>query len=194
MTLLKDALPVCRCTAVMLSKLSEVLGPETPTALPLLCDKLRSDGTRYAAVNACKEIAAAQPQLPLQPFVPELVTQMTPFLRKAHRGLRYATLSALASLLENHAGAASGSSTIDSQLLEALLTEAAPLISDKDLLLAAASLQMCEAATRVRHMLLLLLLLLLPCAIARSSIYAASSEYRRTAKHCWVLEVCLSGV
>lgn len=133
---------------MILSKLSAVLGPDTRTALPLLCDKLRSEGTRYAAVNACKEIAAAQPKLPLEPFVLELVTLTTPFLRKAHRGLRYATLSALASLLANHAGAASGS-TMDSQLLESLLTEAAPLICDKDLLLAAASLQMCEAATKV---------------------------------------------
>jgi hypothetical protein len=131
----------------MLSRLSAVLGPDTSKALPLLCDKLRSDGTRYAAVNACKEIAAAQPRLPLGPFVPELVTLTSPFLRKAHRGLRYSTLCALASLLANHA--ADSGNTMDSQLLESLLTEAAPLICDKDLLLAAASLQMCEAATKV---------------------------------------------
>lgn len=131
----------------MMSKLPAVLSPETPRALPLICDKLRSEGTRYAAVNACREIAAAQPTLPLAPFVGELVTLTTPFLRKAHRGLRYATLCALASLLGHHSGA--DAKGLDGPLLEALLTEAAPLICDKDLLLAAAALQLCEAAAKV---------------------------------------------
>lgn len=136
-----------RCVATMLSLLPGPLGADTDAAMPLLCDKLQSDGTRYVAVVACGTVAGAAPPLPLGRYVLPLITTMTPFLRKAHRGLRCAALAALAHVLASHSAGAG----VPADLLEALLQEAAELIADGDLLLAAAALRMCEASLQVRR-------------------------------------------
>jgi len=131
--------------ATMLAQLPTVLGTETNAAVPLLCEKLQSDGTRYVAVAACGTVAGTTPPLPLAQYVPQLITTMTPFLRKAHRGLRCAALAALAHVLAVHSAGAG----VQADLLEPLLQEAAELITDGDLLLAAAALRMCEASLQV---------------------------------------------
>lgn len=134
-----------KCVAAMLSLLPASLGAATDMAMPLLCDKLQSDGTRFVAVVACGTIAGAQPPLPLGAYVLPLITAMTPLLRKAHRGLRCAALAALAHVLASHSAGAG----VPPDMLEALLQEAAELIADGDLLLAAAALRMCEASLQV---------------------------------------------
>jgi hypothetical protein len=116
-------------------------------AVPLLLEKLQVEGTRLAAVKAIGVMASAPTPVfegTLSPFWDTLLT----LLRKSDRTLQLETLHASAALLQRYGLTGPG----DSQRLDALLVQATDLITDSDLMLAAATLSVAVIAIRVRSL------------------------------------------
>lgn len=119
-------------------------GPAPPAdALPLLLEKLSIEGTRLAAARAFAVIARARAPVAMAGILPQLLPCLQSLLRKAHRGVRHEALRASAAVLDNYGGDIS-----DAALAGGILDEAVAMVSDSDLLLAAAALDTCVSALR----------------------------------------------
>jgi hypothetical protein len=111
--------------------------------LPILMDRLNTEGTRAEAVACFGALAAAPTPVHLKPVLQPLLAAMATFLRKVQRGLRHATLAAAVTVLRRHAADLSAD---DQGAVGQMLLDATPLVSEADLPLAAAVLRMGAAA------------------------------------------------
>lgn len=121
----------------LVSILGDALGPELPKLLPALLDRLRNEITRLTAVRAFEAIAASPLALDLGPTIPPLLSELCSYLRKSSRALRQTSLLALSALTLRHGGAFSVAQKSE------MVSELAPLLSDKDLHLTASALSLC---------------------------------------------------
>jgi cullin-associated NEDD8-dissociated protein 1 len=105
-------------------------------------DRLKNEMTRLTAVRAFGTIAKTPLSLDLTSIVPQALAELTTFLRKANRQLRLASLSALTALV------ARGGARTDPAALESTVAEAANLVNDADLAVAAAALRLVETVVK----------------------------------------------
>ncbi|KAG2500009.1 hypothetical protein HYH03_002291 [Edaphochlamys debaryana] len=131
--------------AAAAARLGDCLKAELPGVLRVLLDRLRNEITRLTAVKALTALAAS-PLVPgelLGAAGPEggggVVAELTSFLRKANRLLRQASLVALEALASRHPAAFEG------PLLSQCVEEAAALVTDADVALAALALRLLMA-------------------------------------------------
>ena len=110
--------------------------------LSILLERMRNEITRLSAVRALTTIARSAVALDLSPALPQALADLTSFLRKASRQLRLAALAALTALVARDGPRA------DPTALEAAVAEAAPLVEDADLAVAAAALRLMETIVR----------------------------------------------
>jgi cullin-associated NEDD8-dissociated protein 1 len=110
--------------------------------LGVLLDRLKNEMTRLTAVRAFGTIAKTPLPLDLTSIVPQALAELTTFLRKANRQLRLASLSALTALV------ARGGPRTDPAALESTVAEAANLVNDADLAVAAAALRLIETVVK----------------------------------------------
>lgn len=122
--------------AALIAQLGDVLKDEVPAVLSKLLDRLRNEITRLPAVKAFATLAHSPLELGLDASLDASMPELTSFLRKANRQLRSASLVALEAL------AAKYGRQISAAAVAALVPEAAALISDADLSLAAQSLKL----------------------------------------------------
>ncbi len=108
----------------------------------VLLDRLKNEMTRLTAVRAFGTIAKTPLSLDLTSIVPQALAELTTFLRKANRQLRLASLSALTSLV------ARGGARTDPAALEGTVAEAANLVNDADLAVAAAALRLVKTVVK----------------------------------------------
>ncbi|KAF8067210.1 CAND1 [Scenedesmus sp. PABB004] len=123
--------------AHLVAALGDALAGEVPGVLKLLLERLRNEITRLPAVKGVGILAASRLELGLDAVLEPVTAELTSFLRKANRLLRQASLTALDALCAKLGGA------LAPDAAEAVVGEAAGLVSDSDLSLAALSLKLC---------------------------------------------------
>ncbi len=64
-----------------------------------MLERIRNEITRLVAVKGMTLIVESPLKLPLEPLIKPVMEQLTTFLRKYHRPLRYAALHAIQVLL-----------------------------------------------------------------------------------------------
>jgi len=122
----------------LVSQAGDALGGRVEEALPVLLDRLRNEITRLTAVRAFESILSSPLGLPLDATVPPLLSELCSYLRKTSRSLRQASLLALRALATSHARALGPAQARE------VLAEVAPIVSDRDMQLAAAALGLCR--------------------------------------------------
>mmetsp|Transcript_56920 Transcript_56920/g.180106 ORF Transcript_56920/g.180106 Transcript_56920/m.180106 type:complete len:694 (+) Transcript_56920:1730-3811(+) len=132
------------CMGLMLATLGDELASQLPTCLPMLLDRLRNEITRLAAVKALRTASDSPLALDLSPVAEAAVGELTGFLRKSNRALRRSSLEALESLVRTGRGAAAPGA------LEAVVTEAAALVTDADLHVASLALRLINSMLTAR--------------------------------------------
>eukprot|EP01104_Vermistella_antarctica_P019462 TRINITY_DN762_c0_g1_i1.p1 TRINITY_DN762_c0_g1~~TRINITY_DN762_c0_g1_i1.p1 ORF type:complete len:1331 (-),score=413.33 TRINITY_DN762_c0_g1_i1:65-3832(-) len=116
------------CTALVLANLGDCLEEEREDALKVILDRLRNEITRLVSVKAVETIARSSLHLDLTCVLPDLVTELGNFLRKANRQLRQSALTSLDVVVRRY-----GTEGNVSEKFAELLNEVAPLVSDEDL-------------------------------------------------------------
>ncbi|CAM9727695.1 unnamed protein product [Chrysoparadoxa australica] len=106
------------------------LGNELPTVLSLLMDRLKNEITRMPTLRVMALLSTSPLDLDLSSILPGATNELALFLRQQSRPLKQTTLETLVALVPSIVRLR------DTQLLELVLKEAAPLISDADLHLA----------------------------------------------------------
>ena len=110
--------------------------------ITLLENRLGNENTRLPAVRAFRTIAQSPLPLDLSCMNPTIVMELSGFLRKSNRSLRFASLEALSAIVTR------GGLEIGSTALESVISEAANLVNDSDLVLATKSLRLAINAMR----------------------------------------------
>lgn len=110
--------------------------------LSFLVERLGNEITRLTAVRALGTIARSPLPLDLTPLLPQTLSELTSFLRKTNRQLRLASLHALTALVSRDGP------RIDPGELEGPVGEAAGLIGDSDLAVAASALRLLEVVVQ----------------------------------------------
>ena len=111
-------------------------------ALAILLDRLKNEITRLTAVRAFGTIARTPLPIDLTSVLPQALSDLTSFLRKANRQLRLASLAALTALIARDGPRA------DPAALESTVAEAAALVNDGDLAVAGAALRLVETVVK----------------------------------------------
>lgn len=135
------------CIGIILATLGDDLAAELPNALSLLLDKLRNEITRIYSVKAISRIATSKLNVDLSPILPEVVKELSSFLRKVicllfecvkkkiiilsclltllqnNRQLKQSSLQALDDVVKKY-----GTNPKAKELFPAALAEVAPLI------------------------------------------------------------------
>eukprot|EP00884_Botryococcus_braunii_P010434 jgi/Botrbrau1/19392/Bobra.0338s0022.1 len=138
----KEAAMMAACKAVAV--LGDALASEVPRFLQVLLDRLKNEITRLAATKGITLILDSSLELPLKAVMDPIMEQLTSFLRKYHRPLRYAALTAIQAVVEHHTGIVSDAA------LRQTIVELAPLINDNDLMLAGLGLNVCRSLLKQR--------------------------------------------
>jgi len=125
------------CMAVTVALLGNYLNAQQEQVLNVLLERLRNEITRLTAVKAFSTITSSPLRLDLSPVLSPAVAELTSFLRKANRLLRQASLETLIAMVKSQ------SEALGAAELDALVVEAANLVTDEDLHLAAQSLRLC---------------------------------------------------
>ena len=110
--------------------------------LNILLERLKNETTRLTAVRAFATISRSPLPLDLTPILPQALSELTSFLRKANRQLRLAALTALTALVSRE------SPHIESTALESTVSEAAALVNDADLAVADLALRLVETVVK----------------------------------------------
>lgn len=90
---IKEAAIACAAAAVALA--CDVTPDDSHTLLAILCERLRNETTRMAAVRALSVVAASPLHPDLASVLPAGMEELTGFLRKASRQVKHASLEAL---------------------------------------------------------------------------------------------------
>uniref|UniRef100_A0AAQ5Y383 TATA-binding protein interacting (TIP20) domain-containing protein n=1 Tax=Amphiprion ocellaris TaxID=80972 RepID=A0AAQ5Y383_AMPOC len=100
---------------------------ELPGTLLIFLERLKNEITRLTTVKALTLIAGSPLKIDLRPVLPDAVPILASFLRKNQRALKLCTLAALDILLRNY------SSAVTPVMVDAVLAELPPLISESDM-------------------------------------------------------------
>jgi cullin-associated NEDD8-dissociated protein 1 len=118
----------------LLSQAGDMLPSDQLNSLifPILLDRLRNELTRLATVRVIKEVTdsplcSAHAAVNLSPIVPDLVNEISSYLRKSNRQLRVASLAALDALFTSFG------SVISDASIQSVLSELRPLLLESDL-------------------------------------------------------------
>ncbi|KAG7278589.1 hypothetical protein CRUP_013331 [Coryphaenoides rupestris] len=115
------------CMGQIICNLGDHLPNELPGTLLIFLERLKNEITRLTTVKALTLIAGSQLSIDLRPVLPDAVPILASFLRKNQRALKLCTLAALDILLRNY------SSAVTPAMVDAVLAELPPLISESDM-------------------------------------------------------------
>lgn len=115
------------CMGQIICNLGDYLQGELHTCLPIFLDRLRNEITRLTTVKALTKVAGSPLRIDLRPILGEAVPILGSFLRKNQRALKLSTLTLLDTLVRNY------SSALNTELLNKVIIELAPLLSEADL-------------------------------------------------------------
>jgi len=115
------------CMGQIICNLGDYLQGELHTCLPIFLDRLRNEITRLTTVKALTKVAGSPLRIDLRPILGEAVPILGSFLRKNQRALKLSTLTLLDTLVRNY------SSALSTELLNKVIIELAPLLSEADL-------------------------------------------------------------
>jgi len=132
------------CMGQIICNLGDYLKGELPTCLPIFLDRLRNEITRLTTVKALTKVAGSPLRIDLRPILGEGIPILGSFLRKNQRALKLGTLILLDTLVNNY------SSTLNSDLLNKVLTELPPLLSESDLHIAQLTLTLLTSISRLQ--------------------------------------------
>uniref|UniRef100_A0A1B6MPH3 Uncharacterized protein n=1 Tax=Graphocephala atropunctata TaxID=36148 RepID=A0A1B6MPH3_9HEMI len=132
------------CMGQIICNLGDYLQGELPTCLPIFLDRLRNEITRLTTVKALTKVAGSPLRIDLRPIMGEGIPILGSFLRKNQRALKLGTLTLLDTLVNNY------SSALNSDLLNKVLTELPPLLSESDLHIAQLTLTLLTSIARLQ--------------------------------------------
>ncbi|TNN40104.1 Cullin-associated NEDD8-dissociated protein 1 [Liparis tanakae] len=115
------------CMGQIICNLGDRLPDELPGTLLIFLERLKNEITRLTTVKALTLIAGSPLKVDLRPVLPDAVPILASFLRKNQRALKLCTLAALDILLRNY------SSAVTPVMVDAVLAELPPLISESDM-------------------------------------------------------------
>ncbi|KAK1906373.1 Cullin-associated NEDD8-dissociated protein 1 [Dissostichus eleginoides] len=115
------------CMGQIICNLGDRLPAELPGTLLIFLERLKNEITRLTTVKALTLIAGSSLKIDLRPVLPDAVPILASFLRKNQRALKLCTLAALDILLRNY------SSAVTPVMVDAVLAELPPLISESDM-------------------------------------------------------------
>ncbi|XP_007575565.1 PREDICTED: cullin-associated NEDD8-dissociated protein 1 isoform X1 [Poecilia mexicana] len=115
------------CMGQIICNLGDRLPSELPGTLLIFLERLKNEITRLTTVKALTLIAGSPLKIDLRPVLPDAVPILASFLRKNQRALKLCTLAALDILLRNY------SSAVTPVMVDAVLAELPPLISESDM-------------------------------------------------------------
>uniref|UniRef100_UPI003AAB08F0 cullin-associated NEDD8-dissociated protein 1 isoform X2 n=1 Tax=Centroberyx gerrardi TaxID=166262 RepID=UPI003AAB08F0 len=115
------------CMGQIICNLGDRLPTELPGTLLIFLERLKNEITRLTTVKALTLIAGSPLNIDLRPVLPDAVPILASFLRKNQRALKLCTLAALDILLRNY------SSAVTPAMVDAVLAELPPLISESDM-------------------------------------------------------------
>ncbi|XP_049773388.1 cullin-associated NEDD8-dissociated protein 1 [Schistocerca cancellata] len=115
------------CMGQIICNLGDYLQGELPTCLPIFLDRLRNEITRLTTVKALTKVAGSPLRIDLRPIMGEAIPILGSFLRKNQRALKLSTLTLLDVLVRNYSNA------LNSELLDKVIVELSPLLSEADL-------------------------------------------------------------
>uniref|UniRef100_A0A8C5CGW6 Cullin associated and neddylation dissociated 1 n=1 Tax=Gadus morhua TaxID=8049 RepID=A0A8C5CGW6_GADMO len=115
------------CMGQIICNLGDHLPNELPGTLLIFLERLKNEITRLTTVKALTLIAGSRLSIDLRPVLPDAVPILASFLRKNQRALKLCTLAALDILLRNY------SSAVTPAMVDAVLAELPPLISESDM-------------------------------------------------------------
>uniref|UniRef100_A0A671W6A5 Cullin-associated and neddylation-dissociated 1 n=1 Tax=Sparus aurata TaxID=8175 RepID=A0A671W6A5_SPAAU len=115
------------CMGQIICNLGDRLPNELPGTLLIFLERLKNEITRLTTVKALTLIAGSPLKIDLRPVLPDAVPILASFLRKNQRALKLCTLAALDILLRNY------SSAVTPVMVDAVLAELPPLISESDM-------------------------------------------------------------
>ena len=122
--------------ATLLAHLGSYLQSEWPNCVPIFLERLKNEITRLTAVKALNLMASSQlVDLDLRHVLAEAVPVLASFLRKNQRALKLATLSLLDTLIRRYG-------PMDEGLVQNVISELSPLLSESDLHCAQQALQL----------------------------------------------------
>lgn len=132
------------CMGQILSNLGDHLQGELPTCLPIFLDRLRNEITRLTTVKALTKVAASPLHIDLSPIIVDAFPVLGSFLRKNQRALKLATLTLLDTFVKNYG------SVLNIALLNAVIVELPPLLSEADLHIAQLTLLLLTSIARLQ--------------------------------------------
>lgn len=132
------------CMGQIICNLGDYLQGELPICLPIFLDRLRNEITRLTTVKALTKIASSPLRIDLRPLLGEGIPILGSFLRKNQRALKLSTLTLLDTLLNNY------STAMNVNLLQKVMVELPPLISDQDLHIAQLTLILLTTTAKVQ--------------------------------------------
>lgn len=115
------------CMGQIICNLGDYLQGELHTCLPIFLDRLRNEITRLTTVKALTKVAGSPLRIDLRPIMGEAIPILGSFLRKNQRALKLGTLTLLDTLVRNY------SSSMNPELLNKVIVELSPLLSEADL-------------------------------------------------------------
>lgn len=115
------------CMGQIICNLGDGLGAELAATLHIFLERLKNEITRLTTVKALTLVASSPLRPDLRPVLAEGVPILASFLRKNQRALKLATLSALDALIRHY------SDSLTAPMVEAVLQELPPLISESDM-------------------------------------------------------------
>uniref|UniRef100_A0AAQ4P781 TATA-binding protein interacting (TIP20) domain-containing protein n=1 Tax=Gasterosteus aculeatus aculeatus TaxID=481459 RepID=A0AAQ4P781_GASAC len=110
------------CMGQIICNLGDRLPAELPGTLLIFLERLKNEITRLTTVKALTLIAGSPLKIDLRPVLPDAVPILASFLRKNQRALKLCTLAALDIL-----------SAVTPVMVDAVLAELPPLISESDM-------------------------------------------------------------
>ncbi|KAJ8879876.1 hypothetical protein PR048_020493 [Dryococelus australis] len=131
------------CMGQIICHMGDFLKEELPVCLPIFLDRLRNEITRLTTIKALTKVAGSPLNIDLRPILVEAVPVLGSFLRKSQRSLKLSTLILLDTLIKNY------SSAVNSGLLNKVIVELTPLISEADLHIAQLTLTLLTSIAHV---------------------------------------------
>ncbi|XP_063225020.1 cullin-associated NEDD8-dissociated protein 1 [Bacillus rossius redtenbacheri] len=131
------------CMGQIICHMGDFLKEELPICLPIFLDRLRNEITRLTTIKALTKVAGSPLNIDLRPILAEAVPVLGSFLRKSQRSLKLSTLILLDTLIKNY------SSAVNSELLNKVIVELTPLISEADLHIAQLTLTLLTSIAHV---------------------------------------------
>ncbi|XP_065221678.1 cullin-associated NEDD8-dissociated protein 1 [Planococcus citri] len=136
------------CMGQIICNLGDYLQGELVVCLPIFLDRLKNEITRLTTVKALTKIAASPLRIDLRPIMNEAVPILGTFLRKNHRALKLSTLTLLDTLVNNYSG------SLNIALLNTVMVELPPLISDTDFHIAQLTLVLLTSIAKLQPLAL----------------------------------------